>query len=102
MANSINSNNAASNNVTTSAYLTLVASTSIAFNKIIASDTTGKIIKLAVGDAGHEVDLFQLPVSGLALLPLPSVDTVPVGSRLSIKAIDANATSGYTVVTLLS
>lgn len=102
MSNSLNSLNCASTNVTTSAYVTLVASTSIAFVNILATDTTGKILKLAVGAAAAEVDLFQLPVSSSALIPLPSLSSVPTGSRLSLKAIDASATTGFSVVTLLS
>ena len=102
MANSLNTLNTSSTNVTTSAYVTLVASTSVNFNNILVTDTTGKLLKLAVGNAGFEVDLFQLPVSGTGIIPLPSQQSVPLGSRLSLKAIDSNATSGFVAATLLS
>lgn len=97
--NSINVLNCTSSPVTSS-YVTIVASTSIVVSELLCSDTTGALLKLAVGPVAQEVDIFQLPVNSIALIPLASTATIPVGSRLSVKAIDAGATTGYCVVTL--
>lgn len=102
MANSVNSISYSSTNVTTGAYVTLVASTSIPVNQILLTDTSAALLKLAIGAAGTEVDLFQMPVSGSIVVPVLAVSEIPVGSRLSLKAISANATTGFGVVTLLS
>jgi len=100
--NQIYSIDTASTNVTSGAYVELAASTPFNTLRILATDTTGKILKLAVGAAGQEVDLFQLPVNGSQLIPLSSLSNVPAGSRLSLKALGASATSGLSAITLLS
>lgn len=102
MANQLLSINTSTTNVTTSAYVTLVAATTIPTASLLCTDTTGRILKLAVGAAGQEVDLFQLPVSGSIEIPLGSLSMIPVGARLSLKAINANATAGFSCATLLS
>lgn len=88
-----------STNVGTSAYVTLVASTPINTSQLLICDTSGKILKIASGAANSEVDLFTVPVSSCMLFPLAPV--LPSGTRLSIKAIDASATSGYNTVSFL-
>jgi len=82
--------------VSTSAYTTLVSSTP-SFSKIQILDTSGKILKLAIGAVGSEVDICSCPLSSSIIVPI----YVPAGQRLSIKAIDANATTGYNVVSFL-
>lgn len=91
----------ASTNVTTSAYVTLVAATTIPTASLLITDTSGKVIKIAVGPAGSEIDLFQVSVSGTMFIDIP-LNQIPQGSRLSLKAIDASATTGYNVTTLLA
>lgn len=86
-----------SGNVTTSAYSTLVASTPVSVSKIQVLDTSGKILKLATGTSGNEKDFCVVPVSGIVTLPF----FLPAGNRLSIIAVDANATTGYNVVSFL-
>jgi hypothetical protein len=100
--NSLAQINCGSQNVTTGAYVTLIASTSIPFFRMLATDTTGKVLKIAVGAAGHEVDICQLPVDDSEIINLATLSAVPVGSRLSLRAISATANSGYSAVTLLS
>lgn len=87
MINQIIANNDATgqNPISTGIYTQITAVTSITASSILATDTSGKILKLAIGASGQEVDLYQLPS----------------GSRLSLQAIDATTTTGYTVVTLL-
>lgn len=87
-----------STNVTTSAYVALVASTPISVSKLEVCDTSGKILKIASGQSGSELDLFSVQVSGCIVVPY----YLPAGSRLSIKAIDATASSGYNVLSFLN
>lgn len=87
----------ATTNVTTGAYVALFTSTSIPTARIQILDTSGKILKIAVGPAGSEVDICSTAVSGSVTIPY----YIPSGSRVSIKAIDANATTGYNVTSLI-
>jgi len=84
-------------NVTTSAYTELVASTSISVGKLEVCDTSGKLLKIASGASGSEVDILTTTVSGCVIVPY----YLAKGTRLSIEAIDANATSGYNTVSLI-
>ena len=86
-----------STNVTTSAYVTLVSSTPIAVSKIQICDTSTKLLKIASGSAGNEIDLFTVQISGCVIIPIYLIP----GLRLSIKAIDANATSGYNTLSFI-
>lgn len=95
----VNSFSYATTNVTTSAYVTLVASTPIPVSHILVADNSGHILKIAAGSTGFEVDLFSCPLSGSIVIPI--APTLPAGTRLSIKAIDANATTGFNVVSFL-
>lgn len=89
----------ASTNVTTGAYVTLVASTPINVSHIYVCDNSGQILKIATGASGHEVDLVAVPLSACMLIPLSP--TLPAGTRLSIEAISGTANSGYNVVSFL-
>lgn len=86
-----------STNVTTSDYVTLFASTPISVSKIQILDSSTKILKVAIGASGDEIDICTCPVSGTVIIPV----FIPQGTRISIKAIDASATTGYNVVSLL-
>lgn len=90
-------NSYATTNATTSAYTTLFASTARPFAELFVCDTSGHFIKLALGAAGSEVDLSGLPVSGCFSIHVGRL--IPVGSRVSFKAVDANATTGGLMVT---
>jgi hypothetical protein len=82
--------------VTTAAYTTLVASTSNAINNIHIFDSSGQAMILAIGAAAAEVNQLYVPPGG---------DTytlsIPAGTRISYKALTANATSGYVVMSFL-
>lgn len=87
----------AATNVTTAAYVVLIASTSVATSRLQILDTSGKILKLAIGASGSEVDICACPVSGNTVINY----YVPQGSQISIEAIDASATTGYNVLSLI-
>lgn len=95
----VNSLAYASTNVTTGAYVTLVASTPIATYALQLQDSSGQLIKIAVGAAGFEVDIGTMPVSGSLVLP---VGQIPAGSRISLKSLSATANSGFASVSLQS
>jgi hypothetical protein len=90
--------NYSSTNVTISAYVTLDASTSVSVSKISIVDTSTQLMKLAIGTAGSEVDICAFQGNGN---PVPISVYIPAGTRLSLKAISASATSGYNTVSLL-
>lgn len=96
-AGNVSSLSYSSTNVTTSAYVTLVASTPITVSRLQICDTSGKVLKLATGDSGSEADLCTVQVSGCVIVPVYLIQ----GIRLSIKAIDASATTGYNTVSFL-
>lgn len=91
-------NNYSSVNLTTSAYLQVVASTTNTINRLYISDTSGSFIILAVGAAGSEVDRLYIGPGGN---DNPFELNIPIGSRISIKALDTNATQGRIVITAL-
>lgn len=77
--------------VTTTAYTTLLASVGGAgINFLDIFDSSGQAMILATGAAGSEVPLAYIPPGGDQILAL-----VTSGTRLSIKALTANATAGY-------
>jgi hypothetical protein len=98
-AGNVNSFSYSATNVTTSAYVTLVSSTPIPSNQFIVCDNSGHILKIASGVPGSEVDLFTVALS--ACIDIQIGASVPVGTRLSIRAIDASATTGYNTVSFI-
>jgi hypothetical protein len=84
-------------NVTTSAYVTLDPAIAVSCSKIVIVDTSTQLMKLAVGAAGSEKDICTFQGNGNAVL-IPAY--ISMGARLSLKAISANATSGYNTVSL--
>jgi hypothetical protein len=92
-------NNYASVNVTTSAYVQVVASTTGDINRLYIADTSGSAIILAVGGAGSEVDKLYIGPGGNEA---PYELNITSGSRIAIKALDVNATSGRIIITALS
>lgn len=91
--------NYVSTNVTTSAYTEITASTSGAINRLYIADTSGSALILAVGGAGSEVDQLYIGPGGS---DAPYELNIPSASRVSLKALDANATSGRLILTALS
>lgn len=87
----------ATTNVSTSAYTTLVISTPITVSKILVCDTSGELVKIAVGLPGEEVDIFSAPVSSSIIISYYLI----AGQRLSIQAISNNVTNGYNIIGFL-
>lgn len=77
-------------NITTSAYVQLVASTTSTTNYLDIFDSSGQAMIIGVGGSGSEVIQGYVPPGG-DQIPL----SIPAGSRVSYKALTANATSGY-------
>ena len=98
--NNVISVNAASTNITTSAYVVLSASTPIPCTKILVVNTTTKIIKLAIGATGSEVDLIAAP-SGYPVLIDIGLNIMPRGSQINLEALDASAPTGFVAVSLI-
>jgi uncharacterized membrane protein YccF (DUF307 family) len=100
MANQVNVFSYATTNVANNAYKTLIASTTANVSQILVTDSSGALMKLAIGAAGSEVDIFQIPVSGTAFLNIP-MSLIPMGSRVAIRSVDtASVTTGFNVLTL--
>jgi hypothetical protein len=89
-------NDYSSTNVTTGAYVQLIASTSTVTSLVEIFDSSGQTLVLAVGGAGSEVDQFYINPGGNGQIPF----AIPSGSRVSIKAVTATAASGYINLTL--
>ncbi len=84
-------------NVSTGAYVTLISSTAISTSFVEFCDTSAKIMKLAKGAAGSEVDIATSNVSGCIQLNY----YIPAGTRLSVESATQAATTGYGTVSLL-
>ena len=93
-ANTPSFNTNSSSNITTSAYLQLVASTTSACTAVEVYNQSASSIYFATGGAGAEVDQFIIPPGGNGLLPI----TIAASTRISVKAVDATANSGSLIV----
>lgn len=93
-ANTSAYNDYSSANVTTSAYVQLVASTSNAVSEVEIFDSSGQGMILATGAAGAEVDQIYIFPGGNGRVPLK----IAASTRVSIKAKTASATSGYIMI----
>lgn len=89
----------ASTNVTTSAYVQIVASTPINSSNIVICDTSGVLLKLAIGSAGHEVDFSAVPIS--SCMTFHFNPPLLAGVRLSLEAISGTASTGFNSTSLL-
>ncbi len=86
-----------STNVTTSAYVQALASVPNNVGQLEVCDTSTKIVKIAKGASGSQVDLFTVWVSGCVVVPT----FILKGETLWLRAVDANATTGYNVMSFL-
>jgi len=91
-------NDYSSVNVTTGAYVQLIASTSAQATRLEIFDSSGQTLVLAVGASSSEIDQFYINPGGNGIVDL----LIPSGSRISIKAVTASATAGYINLTLYS
>jgi hypothetical protein len=92
--------NTATTNVTTSAYVTLTSSVPVTPSQLIVVNGTSSVIKIAIGAAGSEVDFISVGGSGTTIVEQLSKHIV-IGSRISVEAISATASSGYISVSLV-
>jgi len=81
-------------NVTTAAYVELIASTSANIYRLNIFDSSGETLVLATGAAASEVDLFYIFPGGNPLIEV----YIASGTRLSIKAVSATASTGEIVI----
>jgi len=91
-------NDHSSTAITTSAYVQLVASTSGDVNRWHIFDGSGEGLILATGSAASEVDIAYIPPGGL---DSPLDLYVASGTRISVKALTGNTSSGDLIITAL-
>ena len=85
-----------STNITTSAYVQLVASTTAGINHIHIFDSSGQAMILGIGSPGSEVIQVYVQPGG------DNFDLfIPAGSRIAYKALTGNATTGYLIMSFL-
>jgi hypothetical protein len=83
-----------SGNVTTGAWVELIASTAAAINLLCITDTSGQVMELGTGAAASETRVFLIAQGSSACIPL----RIASGTRLSVRAVTASATSGYLTI----
>jgi hypothetical protein len=83
-------------NITMLAYTELITATAADITSIQLLDTTGSWFVFATGLAAAEVDLFNVGPGSDQKVPV----VIPAGTRLSIKALDADATAGAFAINL--
>lgn len=92
-------NDCTSTTITAAAYVTMVASLAGACSAIEVFNTTAKAIKLAIGAAASEADIYTLP-PGTKSEIIPR--EIKKATRISAKALGADATTGFLVVNFLA
>lgn len=81
--------------VTTAAYVQLIASTAAQIREFEAFDSSGQTMILAKGASGSEIPIAYIPPGGLAGV---ANLLIPAGTRLAIKALSGNATTGVFIL----
>ena len=85
-----------STNITTSAWVEVDASIDEPASAVELFNGSGRLLKLALGAAASEVEIpYYLSPGGSSILV--SLYDFPKGSRLSVRAVDATASSGLIV-----
>lgn len=85
--------------VTTAAWVQIIASTAAEIKQLYIFDSSGSVMQLGIGGAGSEVAKINIPPGGSSVgWPL----TIPAGTRVSIRALDVDATVGQIVITALN
>ncbi len=84
-------------NVTTGAYVQLIASTAAAAKGLFIFDSSGQTLFLAFGAGGAEVNKIYVVPGGNGWVDL----AIPASTRLSLKAVSATASTGEINVSLL-
>lgn len=93
-ANTPTFNDYSSTNVTTSAYVQLVASTSSACTAVEIYNQCASSIYLATGATASEVNQLIIPPGGNGLVPI----AIAASTRIAVKAVDVSATSGSLII----
>lgn len=92
-------NSYSSVNVTTGAWVQLIASTAATINGITLFDSCGQTLELGTGAAASETRRLIIPPGGIdGFIPL----AIASGTRVSIRAISGNCTSGEINITGLN
>lgn len=89
-------NDNSSVNITTGAYVQVIASTGCVINRLYIFDSSGSALKIATGASLSEIDQLYVPPGGFgAAYEL----TIPSSTRIAVEALDVNATSGQLIIT---
>lgn len=91
-------NDYSSTNVTTSAYVELDSALDSRVSEIELFDSSGQTLVLAIGASGSEVDTMYIMPGGNGRVRL----LLEEGTRLSVKAVSGNATTGELTINLWS
>lgn len=92
-------NDYSSVNVTTGAWVQLIASTAADINEITLFDSSGQTLELGTGAAASESRVLIVPPGGIdGTVPL----RIPSGTRLAIRAVSATANAGEITITGLN
>jgi hypothetical protein len=78
-------------NVTTGAWVELIASTAAAINLLCLTDTSGQVMEIGTGAAASEARVFLIAQGWSGCIPL----RIASGARVSVRAVTATASSGY-------
>ncbi len=78
--------------ITLAAYVQIIAAILVASDALEVTNTGTSMLKLALGAAGQEVDIPYTIAPGASRVLLPF--TLPKGSRLSARAVDADSSAG--------
>lgn len=92
-------NNYAVTPVTTGAYVQVLASTAAIINRLYIFDSSGSAMILATGAIGFESDKLYIGPGGN---DAPYELAVGAGTRISLKALDTNASVGSFILTALA
>lgn len=92
-------NNYAVTPVTTGAYVQVLGATTSTINRLYIFDSSGSAMILATGGIGSEVDQLYIGPGGS---DAPYELAIGAGVRISLKALDTNATVGQFILTALS
>lgn len=91
-------NDNAGTNITTGAWLELAASTSAEINRLEIFHSSDKVLILAFGGSGSESGKIYIFPGGNGPVDLK----VPASTRLSVKAVGSNATTGTLLINCYS
>lgn len=86
----------ASTNVTTGAWVQLIASTAAVINQLYLFDSSGQTLELGTGAAASETRKLIIPPGGI---DGPVNIAIPAGTRISVRAVSGTASTGELTLT---